>query len=63
MTSHDAAAGGFIAVYSIEILLLIVTIAATVPILRSAISREPNTPEDDGRLHKTTDIGPQHGAT
>jgi len=63
VTTDHAAAGGFIAVYAIEILLLIVTIAATLPILRGVMARKGNTPDDDAPLRKTTDIGPQHGAT
>ncbi len=63
VTTDHAATGGFIAVYAIEILLLIVTIAATLPILRGVMARKGNTPDDDAPLRKTTDIGPQHGAT
>lgn len=50
VSTQDAAAGGFIAVYSLEILLLIVTIVATIQIIRSYTAEQSEESDTDPLL-------------
>ncbi len=69
-----AAAGGYVAVYGLEIVLLLATIAATLPLVRRAKPRQACHAQTEGlhgcgrepgnsRHHGKNELGDQHGAT
>lgn len=58
-----ASAAGYLAVYGIEVALLVVTVAATLPLLRRSQDRQRHSSKDDGgpAPHRDAEVG--HGAS